>query len=88
MHEWCFAFGSSQKLLSVFIIEFLVETSWALFPPVHGGGHTTNMVDAVLQDSRPFGKIIMVRARTEGFLSCCNLTHIIGNKPRASANAV
>jgi hypothetical protein len=34
-------------------IELPTETPWASFPPVHGGGRDTNLVVAVLQDSRP-----------------------------------
>jgi hypothetical protein len=32
---------------------FQLKTSRASFPPVHGGGHDTNTVVTVLQDSRP-----------------------------------
>jgi hypothetical protein len=32
---------------------FWPKTSWASFPPVHGGGHDTNAVVTVSQDSRP-----------------------------------
>jgi hypothetical protein len=42
--------ASSRTLSAIFTIELLAETSWASFPPVHGGGHTTNTVDAVSQD--------------------------------------
>jgi hypothetical protein len=51
----------------VFTIELLAETPWALFPPVHGGGRTTNEVDAVLQDDAPLGTITMDRVRAKGF---------------------
>jgi hypothetical protein len=32
---------------------FRSKTSWASFPPVHGGGHDTNTVVTVSQDSCP-----------------------------------
>jgi hypothetical protein len=34
-------------------MELLVKTSWASFPLVHDGRHTTNKVDVVSKDSRP-----------------------------------
>ena len=43
----------SRMLTAVFTIELLAKTSRASFPSVHGGGHTTNTVGVVLQDSRP-----------------------------------
>jgi hypothetical protein len=43
---------SSWTLPTVFTIELPAETSWALFPSVHGGGRTTKSVDAVSQDCR------------------------------------
>jgi hypothetical protein len=33
------------------LLSFQVETLWSSFPLVHGGGHTTNPVDVVSQDS-------------------------------------
>jgi hypothetical protein len=45
--------ASSQMLPAVFTIEIPTETLWASFPPVHGGGRTTNSVDVVSQDSHP-----------------------------------
>jgi hypothetical protein len=45
--------ASSRTLPTVFTIELPIKTSWASFPPVHGGGRITNVVDTVLQDSRP-----------------------------------
>jgi hypothetical protein len=38
------------------------------FPPVHGGGHTTNVVGVVSQDvAPPLYTITTTRARVEGF---------------------
>jgi len=31
-------------------IKLLTKSPWALFPPVHGGSHTINVVDVVSQD--------------------------------------
>ena len=36
-----------------------------LFPPVHGGGHTTNAVGVVSQDYKPLRCTTIVRASTE-----------------------
>ena len=38
---------------TVFTIKLFAEMPGALFPPVHGGGHTTNVVGVVLQDYKP-----------------------------------
>jgi hypothetical protein len=35
------------------LLSFRLKTSWASFPPVHGGGCDTNAVVTVSQDSRP-----------------------------------
>ena len=51
---WCaFWQASPGPLPAVFTIKLLAEPSWALFPLVHGGGHTTNAVGVVLQDYKP-----------------------------------
>jgi hypothetical protein len=57
-------------LLAVFIIELLVETPWALFPPVKCGGPTTTMVDVVSQDDAPLDIITTARTRAEVFVGC------------------
>ena len=41
------ALGHSRMLPAVFTIKLLAEMPWALFPPVHGGGHTKNAVGVI-----------------------------------------
>jgi hypothetical protein len=42
---WCaFQQASPRPLLAVFTIKLPTETPWDLFPSVHGGGHTTQLV--------------------------------------------
>jgi hypothetical protein len=53
-------------LPAVFTIELPVATPRALFPPVHGGGRITNVVDTVSQDSCPLDIITTARTRAEG----------------------
>ena len=43
----------SWMLPAVFTIKLPAETPWALFPPVHSGGHTTNTVGVISQDFKP-----------------------------------
>jgi hypothetical protein len=45
--------ASPGPLPAVFTIKLSVKTLQALFPPVHGGGHTTNVVGVVSQDYKP-----------------------------------
>jgi hypothetical protein len=45
--RYAFRQASPEPLLSIFIIKLSAKTPQALFPPVHGGGHTTNMVGVV-----------------------------------------
>jgi len=45
--------ASPGPLPAIFTIKFSAEPSWALFPPIHGGGHTTNAVGVVFQDYKP-----------------------------------
>ena len=52
-------------LLAIFTIKLLAKTAWALFPLVHGGGHTTNTVGAISQDYKPLRCTTMVHASTE-----------------------
>jgi hypothetical protein len=52
----------------VFTIELSVELSWVSLRPVHGGGGSTNAVDAVPQESRPTQyNITTTHARAGGF---------------------
>jgi len=43
----CLPASLSRMLPTVFTIKLLAKTLRALFPLVHGGGHTTNAVGAV-----------------------------------------
>ena len=57
--------ASPGQLPAVFTIKLPTETPRALFPPVHGGGHTTNAVGVISQDYKPLRCTTMVRASTE-----------------------
>ena len=61
----CLSASLSWMLPTVFTIKLPAETPWALFPLVHGGGHTTNAVGVISQDYKPLRCTIMVRASTE-----------------------
>ena len=61
----CLLASLARMLPAVFTIKLPVETPWALFPPVHGGGHTTNAVGVISQDYKPLRCTKMVRASTE-----------------------
>ena len=51
---WCaFRQASPGPLSVVFTIKLPAEPPWALFPLVHGGGHTTNAVGVISQDYKP-----------------------------------
>jgi hypothetical protein len=51
---WCtFQQASLGPFSAVFTIKLPVELLRALFPLVHGGGHTTNVIDVVSQDYKP-----------------------------------
>ena len=45
--------ASPGLLPAVFTIKLLAETLRAVFPSVHGGGHTTNVVGVISQDYKP-----------------------------------
>ena len=63
---WCaFLQASPRPLPAVFTIKLLAEPPWALFPLVHGGGHTTNAVGVISLDYKPLRCTTMVRASTE-----------------------
>ena len=68
----CCAFwqASPRPLPAVFTIKLLVEPPQALFPPGHGGGHTTNAVGAISQDFKPLRCTILVLAST-GWQEVC-----------------
>jgi hypothetical protein len=61
----CLLASLSRIVATVFIVKLLAETPQALFPPVHGGGHTTNAVGVVSQDYKPLRFTTMVRVSTE-----------------------
>ena len=65
--------ASPRPLPAVFTIKLPAETSWALFPSVHGGGHTTNMIGVISQDYKPLQYTTMVRASMSD-KRCANLT--------------
>ena len=49
----CLPASLSWMLPAVFTIKLPAKTLRALFPPIHGGGHTTNVVDVMSQDFKP-----------------------------------
>jgi hypothetical protein len=57
--------ASPGPLVAVFSIELLAKTLQASFPPVHGGGHTTNAVGVVSQDYKPLCYTKMVYTSTK-----------------------
>ena len=61
----CFPVRLSRMLPAVFTIKLSAELPRALFPPVHGGGHTINVVGVISQDYKPLQCTTMVRASTE-----------------------
>ena len=61
-HSWQ---SLSRMLPAVFTTKLPAEMPWALFPSVHGGGHTTNAVGMISQDYKPLQCTTMVRASTE-----------------------
>ena len=63
---WCaFRQASPRPLPAVFTIKLLAKPPWALFPSVHGGGHTTNVVGVISQDYKPLRCTTMVLASIE-----------------------
>jgi hypothetical protein len=55
---------------------FRLKTSRASFPSVHGGGHDTNAVVTISQDSRPLGTITTARARAKGLCGFSKLSRL------------
>jgi hypothetical protein len=66
----CLSASLFRMLPAVFTIKLPVETPWALFPPVHGGGHTTNTVGVISQDFKPLRCTTLVLAST-GWQEVC-----------------
>ena len=60
----CLTASLSRMLPAIFTIKFSVEMPWPLFPPVHGGSHTTNAVGMISQDYKPLRYTTMVRTST------------------------
>jgi hypothetical protein len=58
--------ASPGPLPAVFTIKLPAEPPRALFPLVHGGGHTTSSVGVVSQDYKPHQCTSMVHASTFG----------------------
>ena len=63
--QCAFRLGSPRSLPAVFVIKLLAESPRALFPSVHGGGHTTNAVGVISQDFKPLRYTTMVLANTK-----------------------
>ena len=63
--QYAFWQASPGSLLAVFTIKLLAKPPRALFPSVHGGGHTTNAVSVISQDYKPLRCTTMVRASIE-----------------------
>ena len=61
----CLPTSLSRMLPVVFTIKLPAKMPRALFPPVHGGGHTINVVGVISQDFKPLQCTTMVRASTE-----------------------
>ena len=61
-HSWQ---SLSRMLPIVFTIKLLAEPPRALFPSVHGGGHTTNAVGVISQDYEALRCTTMVHASTK-----------------------
>ena len=57
--------ASPGPLPAVFTIKLPAEPPWALFPLIHGGGHTTNAVGVISQDYKHLRCTTMVRASTK-----------------------
>ena len=57
--------SSPGPLPALFTIKLSAKTPRALFPPVHGGSHTTTAVGVISQHYKPLRCTTMVRASTE-----------------------
>ena len=66
----CLPVSLSRMLPTVFTIKLPVKTPRTLFPPVHGGGHTTNAVGVISQDFKPLRCTTLVLAST-GWQEVC-----------------
>ena len=66
--------ASPGPLPVVFTIKLLTKMPRALFPLVHCGGHTTNVVGVISQDYKSLRCTIMVRASTKSGRRYANIT--------------
>ena len=80
----CLPASLSQMLPVVFTIGLSAEMPRALFPPVHGGGHTTNVVGVISQDFKPLRCTTLVLTST-GWQEVCKPHLNTRQTPRASA---
>ena len=69
----CLPVSLSRMLPGIFTIKLPAELSRALFPPVHGGSHTTNGVGVVSQDYKP-RRVQQWCAQAPSGKRCANLT--------------
>ena len=76
--------ASPGPLPTVFTIKFPVEPPRALFPPVHGGGHTTNTVGVISQDYKLL-RCTTIGARKHQVVKGMQTSLNTRPKPRASA---
>ena len=60
----CLSASLSRMLPVVFTIKLPAKMLWALFPLVHGDGHTTNAVGVISQDYKPLRCTTMVLGST------------------------
>ena len=63
----------SWMLPTIFTIKLPAKMPWALFPLVHGGGHTTNAVSVISQDYKP-SDVQQWCSQAPSGKSCTNLT--------------
>ena len=80
-HSWQ---SLSRMLSAVFTIKLPAETPRALFPSVHGGGHTTNMLlvwSRKTTSPSEYNNGVRKHREIRGIITSLNTRH----KPRASA---
>jgi hypothetical protein len=77
--------SASSRMLPTIFNRVSGQNTVDLFPLVHGGGHTTNLVGVVSQDSRLIRyNIIMAPQDSRGFVGCLtSLTQIGTNLEQA-----
>ena len=80
----CHSASLSRMLPAVFTIKISAETQRALFPPVHSGGHTINVVGVISQDYKPL-RCTTIGARKHQVVRGMQTSLNTRPKPRASA---